>query len=80
MIKEKITSILSEILGSKVSPEDIKNTTNLTSDLGLTSLDMMYFILEIENGFGIEIDLEKFDLATFFEYQKLKTFIKEETS
>lgn len=80
MIKEKIASILSEILETEVTVTTIKEGTNLTSDLGLTSLDMMYFILEIENTFGIEIDLEKFDLSTFFEYQKLKKFIEEETS
>jgi len=75
-MKEKIANILTGILNSKISPDDIQKKTNLITDLGLTSLDVMYFILETENVFGIEIDLDKVDLNTFFVYKSMKKYIE----
>jgi len=77
-MKEKLASILTEILDQKIAPEDIQDQTNLTSDLGLTSLDMMYFILELENVFGVEVVFEEIDLSTFFTYKSLKEYIESE--
>lgn len=77
-MKEKLASILSEILDETITPNDIKEDTNLTTDLGMTSLNMMYFILEIENVFGVEVDLEEVDLDTFFVYKTVKAYIEKE--
>lgn len=77
-MKEKLASILTEILDDPITAEHIQEETNLTTDLGMTSLNMMYFILEIENVFGVEVDLEEVDLETFFVYKTLKTYIEKE--
>ncbi|EDP95404.1 acyl carrier protein [Kordia algicida OT-1] len=77
-MKEKLASILTEILDETITPNDIKEDTNLTTDLGMTSLNMMYFILEIENVFGVEVDLEEVDLETFFVYKTVKAYIEKE--
>ncbi|PTX58966.1 phosphopantetheine binding protein [Kordia periserrulae] len=77
-MKEKIATILTEILDETITPADIQDDTNLTSDLGMTSLNMMYFILEIENVFGVEVDLEEVDLETFFVYKTVKAYIERE--
>lgn len=77
-MKEKLASILTEILDDTITPEDIQEETNLTTDLGMTSLNMMYFILEIENVFGVEVDLEEVDLETFFVYKTVKAYIEKE--
>jgi len=77
-MKEKIASILTEILDNPITIDDIQEETNLTTDLGMTSLNMMYFILEIENVFGVEVDLEEVDLDTFFIYKTVKAYIEHE--
>lgn len=77
-MKEKLASILTEILDNPITPDDIQEETNLTTDLGMTSLNMMYFILEIENVFGVEVDLEEVDLNTFFVYKTVKAYIERE--
>ena len=77
-MKEKLASILTEILDETITPNDIQEDTNLTTDLGMTSLNMMYFILEIENVFGVEVDLEEVDLETFFVYKTVKAYIESE--
>lgn len=77
-MKAQIASILTEILDETITVADIQDDTNLTSDLGMTSLNMMYFILEIENVFGVEVDLEEVDLETFFVYKTVKAYIESE--
>ncbi len=77
-MKEKLASILTEILDETITSNDIHEETNLTTDLGMTSLNMMYFILEIENVFGVEVDLEEVDLETFFVYKTVKAYIEKE--
>ncbi|WP_430409961.1 acyl carrier protein [Kordia sp.] len=77
-MKEKLAAILTEILEETITPENIQEETNLTTDFGLTSLNVMYFILEIENVFGVEVDLEEVDVKTFFTYKTLKEFIERE--
>lgn len=77
-MKEQLASILTEILDETITPNDIQEDTNLTTDLGMTSLNMMYFILEIENVFGVEVDLEEVDLETFFVYKTVKAYIESE--
>ncbi|WP_046745910.1 acyl carrier protein [Kordia zhangzhouensis] len=77
-MKAQIASILTEILDETITVADIQDDTNLTSDLGMTSLNMMYFILEIENVFGVEVDLEEVDLETFFVYKTVKAYIERE--
>ncbi len=77
-MKEKIVNILTEILGETISPNDIQDDTNLTTELGMTSLNIMYFILEIENVFGVEVDLEEVDLEMFFVYKTVKAYIEQE--
>jgi acyl carrier protein len=76
-MKEKLASILTEILDETITPNDIQEDTNLTTDLGMTSLNMMYFILELENVFDVEVDLEEVDLDTFFVYKSVKEFIEQ---
>lgn len=77
-MKEKLAVILTEILDETITPNDIQEETNLTTDLGMTSLNMMYFILELENVFGVEVDLEEIDLDTFFVYKSVREFIERE--
>ncbi|QHI38918.1 Acyl carrier protein [Kordia antarctica] len=77
-MKEKLALILTEILDNTITPNDIQEETNFTTDLGMTSLNMMYFILELENVFGVEVDLEEIDLDTFFVYKSVKEFIERE--
>lgn len=77
-MKEKLAVILTEILDETITAEHIQEETNLTTDLGMTSLNMMYLILEIENVFDVEVDLEEIDLDTFFVYKSIREFIERE--
>ncbi|WP_420574473.1 acyl carrier protein [Kordia sp.] len=75
-MREQLASILTEILERTITVEDIQDDTNLRYDLQLTSLNVMYFVLEIENIFGVEVIIEEIDLKTFFTYPTIKEYIE----
>jgi acyl carrier protein len=74
-MKEKIRNILSEILIDVPVPTEITNTYNLIEDLGFTSLDMMQFILKLEDEFEIEIDIDTLDFSIFNSVARIESFI-----
>jgi acyl carrier protein len=56
-IEARITAILSEFLASK-NPRPISGDTDLVSDLDLESVEVMEFVMEVEDHYDIAIDLE----------------------
>jgi acyl carrier protein len=52
-IAEKVKSVIAEQM--KIKPEEITENAKFTTDLSLDSLDMVELIIELEEGWGIEI-------------------------
>ncbi len=75
-MKETLINLLNEIKGSSVSPGSISPSSDLVRDFGLSSLDMMQFILRIEEEFNISIDLEYFELSYFNNLGQLTDFVE----
>lgn len=60
---EKIRSIICEFVN--IDPASVTLETNIRSDLGLNSLELVNLAVEIEEEFGVEIpDREAMNLAT----------------
>lgn len=58
-VEQKICEVLSELTGKDtVSPTD-----SLQADLALDSLSAVTLLLEIEDGFGIQLDESDMDLS-----------------
>jgi len=60
MVFEKVREILCDQL--ELDPEDITLDTNIVDDLGADSLDLVHFVMSLEDEFDKEIpdeDLEK---------------------
>jgi acyl carrier protein len=74
-MKAAIVALLNEIQGKQVAPETVPDNCNLVTDFGLNSLDMMNFILQIEEHFKVTIDLENFDLSFFNNVSLLVQYI-----
>lgn len=53
-MKDKLIGILAEM--SSVPAEEIRESSRLTGDLGLSSLDLMNLLARCEEEFGIEVD------------------------
>ncbi|MEI7024453.1 acyl carrier protein [Paenibacillus sp. y28] len=75
-MQQKVIDIISEI---KNEPE-LAGTLNASSDLlndgGLDSLQLINFILRVEDEFGIEIDFEQFDMEHLNSIDTFCTFIQ----
>jgi acyl carrier protein len=76
-MKDQIKQILSEIKDDESLATGITDDMHLMKDVGLTSLDMMRLMLELEEEFDIEIDIDKINLSVFESLDKLCDFITE---
>ena len=61
MTKAEIWEKLKEIFKLAVSdpqinPDDISVDCNLTTDLGMTSMGLLYLVIAVEESFGIQFD------------------------
>lgn len=66
-MQEKIISILCEVMEDPTLKKKINGDSDLTKDVGLSSLQLINFILKIEDELKISIDFEEFD------YEKLNS-------
>jgi len=71
--QEKIEEALREILsGSVDSSVDLASNTNFVSDLGLESIQVLEFVMEVEERFDIAIDMESLsDVHTIGELARI---------
>lgn len=58
---------------------EFKETTNLFEDLGYDSISIMKLIIDIEEEFGIELDMEYFDIDDLT-IGKLKNMVKSKST
>lgn len=52
-IAKKVKSVIAERM--KIKPKKITRNAKFTTDLGLDSLDMVELVMELEEGWGLEI-------------------------
>lgn len=69
---ERIKAILQEY--ACIDPELIRPDSNLQTDLGLNSLDVVNVIVEFEEEFGIEVEEE--DIRTFIRVQDIVDYLQ----
>lgn len=63
MMEEKIKSILCEVKDDYSLMDNLYSSSDIVNEVGLDSLQMINFILRVEDEFGIEIDFENFDIS-----------------
>ncbi len=76
-MKHTLAEILSDVLSREISPDALNEQSDLMTDLGLNSLDLLQFIVKIEEAFDIEINIESLDLKYFNKLELLQSFILE---
>ncbi|MEA2694484.1 MAG: Phosphopantetheine attachment site [Acidobacteriota bacterium] len=69
----KVRGIFAAVL--KIDGANLKESTDLTADLAVDSLDALELALKIQDGFGIELD-EK-DFALFTSYGEVLACVRE---
>ena len=54
--------------------ENLRESTDLINEVGLDSLEMIQFILQLEDEYEIEIDFDELDIELFSSVKKLDEF------
>lgn len=76
-IKGKIKELLVEVMGDPSLEEKLTGATDIINEVGLDSIQMINFVLIMEDEFGMEIDFENFDYTNFKSLDALCRFISE---
>lgn len=75
VISCKLKDIIVEIKNQELSADTIVDSTNLVTEIGIDSLQLINFILSIEDEFEIELDFESFDLIHLNRFEALVDFV-----
>ena len=75
-METRIKRIISELVEDKEIQNTISSETNIIDDIGLDSLQMINFILMLEDEFDIEIDFDEFEYEYLLKFSTLVEFIK----
>ena len=75
-LKTKLVTILSEVTGNPDLAPDMPDSTDLINEIGLDSIQMINFILMIEDEIGIEIDFENFHADTLKSLKVLCEYVE----
>jgi acyl carrier protein len=73
---KKIISILGEVKENPVLAEQWTGDSKMIAEIGLDSLEMINFVLRIEDEFNIEINFDRFDYANLEDVKTFAAFIK----
>ncbi len=76
-IMEKVRGILTEVRGDSSISDRLTDSTNIITDVGLDSIEMINFILILEDEFRIEIDFEEFSYDNLSRMDRLCQSISE---
>lgn len=79
-IEIKLKEIIVTIKSNGIDICSINNKTNLTTDLGFDSLEIVELIVELENEFNIEFDDDDLDIENITVFHKLLETIEIKTT
>jgi acyl carrier protein len=74
-LKSRIKRLLGEVTGDTSLPDRITESTDIINELGLDSIQMINFILMVEDELAIEIDFQNFDYSYFERFDSLCHFL-----
>ncbi|MFE2415842.1 acyl carrier protein [Streptomyces hokutonensis] len=73
-VQERVKAVLGGILGQDLVA-DITDDTGIVNDLGLDSIQMITFLLRIEDEFDLELDFESLELVQLDSVRQFCEFV-----
>jgi len=74
---QEIKLILEKVKGVPGLSQQLSDTANIIDDVGLDSLEMMEFMLEVESQLSLEIDFEQLDFSYLSSIKKFSEILKQ---
>ena len=75
--RQKIKDVLATVLANGVSAGEISDDADLVEDYGLDSLQMISFLLGVEDVFDIAIDYDSLDLGDLRSVRQFAQWLSE---
>lgn len=72
---KKIIDIIVDVKENEVSAKDLTENSKIIDDIGLDSLELINFVLRIEDEFNIEISFDEFDFSCMKDIKTFSAFI-----
>lgn len=76
-IESEIKAVLAEVLANGTSAEEIGSEADLIDEYGLDSLQMISFLLAVEDRFDLELDYEGLDLDDLRSVRQFTGYVTE---
>ncbi|MFJ5304231.1 acyl carrier protein [Streptomyces sp. NPDC088350] len=73
-VQERVKAVLGGILGQDLVA-DITDDTGIVNELGLDSIQMITFLLRIEDEFDLELDFESLELVQLDSVRQFCAFV-----
>jgi acyl carrier protein len=77
MMIQEIKLILEKIKGVPDLAAQLSDSADIIEDIGLDSLQMMEFMLEVESQLNLEIDFEKLDFSYLKSIEKFSEVLQQ---
>jgi acyl carrier protein len=75
-VLEAIKQMLAEVLRDTDSSPRVTDDSHIVNDLGLDSIQMIAFLLEVEAQLGVQIDFESLDISQLGSVKEFARFIE----
>ncbi|MFC7329746.1 acyl carrier protein [Marinactinospora rubrisoli] len=74
-IEYRIRTVLAKVLANGLTADDIGTDSDLVDEYGLDSLQMISFLLGIEDAFDVELDYENLELDDLRSVRQFTGFV-----
>ncbi|HEY0057790.1 MAG TPA: acyl carrier protein [Flavisolibacter sp.] len=76
-MSDQISEAIARVTREEVDIDNVRNSQDLVSELGLNSIARMKLVLELEKTFGVEIDVDQMDLSVFKTVDALENYVRQ---
>lgn len=76
-VDQKLKSLIMESSYMNLTPEDIRDSSDLIADFGFDSVSIMKFIVDIENAFEVQLEDDELVFHIIAHYGNLKNCIQQ---
>ncbi len=76
-VEDKVREVLVGVLSNGMSPDEVGRDADLVEEYGLDSLQLISFLLGIEDSFDLELDYENLELDHLRSVAQFASYVRE---
>jgi acyl carrier protein len=76
-VEDKVREVLVGVLSNGMTPDEVSRDADLVEEYGLDSLQMISFLLGIEDSFDLELDYENLELDHLRSVAQFASYVRQ---